>query len=43
MEQDINLHLPFPISMGSHFKVHEEDIFYPIFFDLGQPKNVRGV
>jgi hypothetical protein len=41
MEEDINLHLPFPISIGSHFMVHEEDIADPISFDLGQPKDVE--
>lgn len=35
VDEDMNLHLCFSISVNSHHMEHEEDIADPIFFDLG--------
>jgi hypothetical protein len=39
----MNLHFPFPISIGSHFMEHEEDIADPIFLILDSQKMLRYV
>jgi hypothetical protein len=41
IEENLNWHSPHPISIGSHFMEHEENISNPILFNFGQPKDVE--